>query len=277
MRQGTVVTTHLEQRRGDTWLRVKVPNITPPPPRTGLPNPQCYLASSLDCSRTMSGEHYVSESVIKALGGEFKISGFPWQDVGQEQVIGINSLRSKVLCKRHNEAFSPIDEAAKKFFGVLYSIIADISGESGDRDGTDWYLVSGEMLELWLTKTLFGLYPKIAAKGRIRLSATQTISVTRLRRTVKRGRLLPPDGLYMEIPTEKIGTYEPKLNLAPLSVFDQEVVGLRWSIFGFAFDFAFDTSSLNMEPFKSKYIYRPDVLRIKKSRRCHAIISFLAV
>jgi hypothetical protein len=219
----------------------------------------------------MSGEHYISESVINCLGGQFKISGFPWQEIGQEQEVGINSLRSKVLCKRHNEAFSPLDESAKKFFGILFSIIAEFSGESGHLNGSTWHFVSGEMLELWLMKTLFGLSPKIAAKSRVRLSDTQTISMNRLRRVIKRGRLLPPDGLYLRIPDQQSGTYEPKLNLTPMSVFDQ-VIGLRWSIFGFEFDFAFDTSNLEMGYLKADYIYRPGILRIRKGQRCHAIV-----
>jgi hypothetical protein len=128
------------------------------------------------------------------------------------------------------------------------------------------------MLEFWFVKTLFGLCSKIAANNRIRLGTTHQISVNRLRRTIKRGRLLPPDGLYVRIPSQRTGTYEPKLNLIPLSVIDQEVVGLRCSVFGFAFDFPFDASNVNIESFRNNCIYRPGVFRIKKGWRCHTIV-----
>jgi hypothetical protein len=256
----------------EAWLRVKVPNLRPPAPRTGVFNPQCYLAASRDCSLKKSGEHYISASVIKALGGQFTISGFPWQEIGEERAVGINSLRSNVLCKRHNEALSPIDAAAERFFRILQSIMEDIFRASGELEGTVWYLVSGEMLELWLTKTLFGLYPKIAAKNRARLSLTQSISEKKLRNVLKRGGLLPPDGLYAQRATGQGVEFFPKLSFSALSVFNQEVVGLNWKVFSFAFDFLFDSSNVNMELFKKDYVYRPSVLRIKRGQRCHAIL-----
>ena len=243
----------------------------PPSPRTRFSNPRCYLNSSFDCSLEMSREHYISASVIRALGGQFKISGLPWQQAGQDQEIGINSLTSKVLCARHNAAFSPTDASAKRFFGIMFSIIANLSRRDRDPCGTEWYLVSGEMLELWSMKTLFGLYPKIAAKNRMRLSSTQTISADRLRRVIRRGGLLPPDGLYLRIPARQAGTYEPKMQLSPLSVFDQEVIGLRWSIFGVEFDFVFNSSNANMKRLVPDCIYRPGLLRLKKGNKCHAV------
>jgi hypothetical protein len=42
--------------------------------------------------------------------------GLPWHDSEEYKEYGIDALTSKVLCTRHNNSLSPLDEAAGHAF-----------------------------------------------------------------------------------------------------------------------------------------------------------------
>ena len=71
----------------------------------------------------MSREHFVSRGVLEAQtrDGVIFVRNFLWQ---KEPVWGATpeSLASKVLCKRHNEALSPLDAVASKLFDRLCAL-----------------------------------------------------------------------------------------------------------------------------------------------------------
>jgi len=66
--------------------------------------------------RGLSAEHYMSRSVLEALGDTVAIGGAPWLGRGEQREIGINKLTAKILCSRHNTALFPADTAAGEFF-----------------------------------------------------------------------------------------------------------------------------------------------------------------
>src|SRR4051794_18942272 len=57
-----------------------------PQPPNGYANLRCYFSFTRDCSHSLSGEHYVSESVLKILGGSafgnksMRAAGLAWQN-----------------------------------------------------------------------------------------------------------------------------------------------------------------------------------------------------
>ena len=68
----------------------------------------------------------MSRSVLGAVrkGGY----GFPecHGSAGQMLDTSPSSLTAKILCKRHNEALSPLDAEAADFFGVLRQAVTDL-------------------------------------------------------------------------------------------------------------------------------------------------------
>jgi hypothetical protein len=130
-------------------------STTPPAPATGITHPDCYAGALRDCSTTISNEHYISEDVLTALGDLGPVQGFTWLGPdGTTKVVPAGALVSKVLCKRHNEALSPLDARAGQFFRQLQA--ADQFLHHGPGTFTI-YLANGHDLERWLLKTLCGV------------------------------------------------------------------------------------------------------------------------
>jgi hypothetical protein len=75
------------------------------------------MKESGSCVGPISGEHLISESVIRVLmaDGDFSISGVPWLERGVEKILPPEALTTKC----HNSALSPLDDAAKYFFASL--------------------------------------------------------------------------------------------------------------------------------------------------------------
>ena len=75
---------------------------------------KCYMKELRACGGGLSGEHLISESVIRLLAGdgEFRISGTPWLAEGEWKAIGPRSLTANCLCERHNGSLHPLDDAA---------------------------------------------------------------------------------------------------------------------------------------------------------------------
>jgi hypothetical protein len=84
-----------------------------------------YMMELGSCLGPISGEHIISESVIRVLmaGGGFSISGLPWLEAGEEKIVGPKNLRANCLCAKHNSALHPLDDAAKYFFASLKSCL----------------------------------------------------------------------------------------------------------------------------------------------------------
>jgi hypothetical protein len=87
-------------------LRRRPPMLLPTPPRTDHKHVGCYLGETADCSFDLSAEHYMSRSVLEAIGPRVAINGAPWLSAGETREVGISSpcsfvraiLERKVLC-----------------------------------------------------------------------------------------------------------------------------------------------------------------------------------
>ena len=118
-------------------------------------NPGCYASSRANCSRKLSGEHFVSESVLRLTGAKaITTTSYPWNQNGDPRTIGISSFTAKVLCTRHNSALSKSDTAARDFAAMMtYFGRQLLTDEELNRDSEE-VDVPGEELQRWVLKTL---------------------------------------------------------------------------------------------------------------------------
>ncbi len=124
-------------------------NTTPPAPKSGYSNPKCYARQLNDCSHSMSKEHFVSEAVLNLIrleNKQLKISGPVWLDRNEERRISIESISSKILCKRHNQALSGLDIIGMKFFRFLLQ----------ENYSEEYLMINGDEVERWMLKLLCG-------------------------------------------------------------------------------------------------------------------------
>lgn len=126
---------------------------TPPLPKTSASHDSCYASKLADCSSSISGEHYISENLLKHLNRtkSLTVSGFPWLSTGQQRIVSPKSLTANVLCTRHNSALSGLDDTAVRFFEAFNEDRAAGSGQQL------LHLFCGHDLERWLLKILCGM------------------------------------------------------------------------------------------------------------------------
>ena len=127
---------------------------------------RCYMKELSSCVSPISGEHIISELVIRVLmaDGNFSISGLPWLNAGEEMVLAPHKFKTNCLCVKHNSALHPLDDAAKYFFNSLKSFL-ELDIRSGHA------IVSGHDIERWLLKTAKAVaVSKNFARGRERLT-----------------------------------------------------------------------------------------------------------
>jgi len=114
---------------------------------------RCFLHGHGSCGGKISGEHYISETVLEAIGsnGSVQIGGLPWQTQQTLQSIGIRSLVSNVLCATHNSGLSGLDNAAGAFFRAVDA--------ADKRPATlpSVITVDGMLVERWFLKVMSGL------------------------------------------------------------------------------------------------------------------------
>lgn len=135
--------------------------------KTGYSHPKCYARIFLDCSIQLSREHYISRGLLNLFGERnFYVEGFPWAPYGEKRFVSAESLTGRMLCTRHNEILSELDNLAKIFFEFF---IKDWNGKE-----IDICLINGKEIERWFLKTLSGL----VASGNATLNEKRLIQWT---------------------------------------------------------------------------------------------------
>jgi hypothetical protein len=88
---------------------------------------ECFLKGFGKCSAGLSREHYISRTVLEALGpqGGVNVGGLPWQPPNTVHGVGIQSLVAKILCSNHNSGLSEHDEIAGVAFRMLDAVDKD--------------------------------------------------------------------------------------------------------------------------------------------------------
>jgi hypothetical protein len=132
-------------------------DVNPKGPRTGHSNPGCYLSAVDDnCSTKLTHEHFLSKAILEIWrdqSGGVLVGGFPW--LTEPKSLPPNALTGRILCDRHNEALSDLDQCALDFYRCLLNVPSHLR-EPGERKD-ELYMFSGPDLERWTIKLLAGL------------------------------------------------------------------------------------------------------------------------
>lgn len=157
--------------------------------------PRCAWVHYPPCIPPISGEHFLSESVLKQITGTklVNVSGLPWTG-GESKRVAIKGLTANILCRGHNSILSPLDEAASAFFAAIKNAYGIVDGTI---TATQNFSFNGFEIEKWFIKVCFGMWEgKMLLGNEIRASQPSP----RLWSEVLRGeRTLPKRwGMYVQ-------------------------------------------------------------------------------
>lgn len=134
---------------------------------TGFAHPKCFARDLHNCSRRISKEHFISKGLMRLIGAakSSTLRGPAWMGSSQEMKVSTASLASKVLCERHNNQLSPLDEEMIAFVGHL----------TGSPRDSGVLNVNGFALERWLLKAQQGFLASGSAHKQLKgWSASET-------------------------------------------------------------------------------------------------------
>jgi len=211
----------------------------------------------------------MSESVIKQLGAPIHVSGMPWLRPGETREIGVGSLTAKILCKRHNEALSPLDSEAGLFFSILKKALIDLNRNTLSRKPI-FHLVSGDALELWMLKVACGVYFAVGSQEGVKLAEKHTIDLQKVRRAFFEREWEAQAGLYFRVATNLTTAWN--VEFSPLiHENDQRFAGATVSLLGLRLDLVFDTTNINAGAWAG-WVRRPSEFVLQRKQRRHSII-----
>lgn len=235
----------------------------------GLQHPECYACALGGCSREMSGEHYVSKSILELIENRagqksksVRVTGLSFQKRGALQQLGISSLVGNILCKTHNSLLSPLDDAGKAMFLAMDGMN---DGAADPSLPERVQLVDGDGLERWVLKTMCGgLY-----SGAFKVSPTETMKgvcppPAWLDMLFKGAGLPPGQGLYYmpRKPGETVTADEYVLKFEPIGAHGEDVIiALRVWFLGFEFMLLMGNLMPGVPTMFDGAMYRPAGLR----------------
>jgi hypothetical protein len=214
---------------------------------------KCYMKELGSCVAPISGEHIISESVIRILmaDGEFSISGVPWLKAGEERILAPQNFKANCLCVKHNSALHPLDDAAQYFFASLKSCL-DLG--TGSRHA----IVSGHDIERWLLKTAkAAAVSKNFARGRERLSGAFSRDEAILDMLDSPCHWPNGAGLYCIMNTGDLTENQPRFQFQPLTNDKDDIEALALNILGLRFVLLLETQDVDRYPFLREAKYRP--------------------
>jgi hypothetical protein len=214
---------------------------------------KCYMKELGSCVAPISGEHIISESVIRVLmaDGDFSVSGLPWLEAGEEKVLAPQNLKANCLCVKHNSALHPLDDAAQYFFASLKSYL-----ELGA--GSKHAIVSGHDIERWLLKTAkAAAVSKNLAKGRERLSGAFSRDEAILDMLDSPGQWPDGAGLYCLMNTGDVTVNHARFQFQPLMNDQDEIEALALNILGLRFVLLLEPPDAGKYSFLREAKYRP--------------------
>jgi len=113
----------------------------------------CYANELGYCSKKLSGEHFISDGILREFAQMPIVQGFRWQKNGEEKAIGRASLVSNILCTTHNSALSPFDAELTRFHRAVAAVVLD---HKAGRVSEGHVLFSGDDIERAIVKALIG-------------------------------------------------------------------------------------------------------------------------
>lgn len=215
---------------------------------------KCYMKELGSCVGPISGEHLISESVIRVLmgDGDFSISGVPWVKDGEQKILPPQALRANYLCTKHNSALHPLDDAAKYFFTSLKSYL--------ETNATSRHaLVSGHDIERWLLKTAKVLaVSNNLARGREPISGAFSRDGAILDMLDDPRHWPEGAGLYCTMNTGDRTVNHSRFQLQPLTNAQDDIEALRLNMLGLGFALLLEPPDESKFPNLQKARYRPN-------------------
>lgn len=226
----------------------------------------CYMSATGACDTKISGEHLISEGVLKVLSEEqVEVSGTPWLN-GQKKVLGFGALTAKCLCARHNSLLSPIDVVGAKFFEAIQKCGTTDTGKG------HYFLLSGHDVERWMLRSLavFGVSGNFAIDGAvIDQNFVDRLRIVDLLEDPAQWK--KPTGFYL---TRGLGHQfwrRDNFQLAPLvKVGGEEIMGITLDIQGLEFALLatdHDIKGTGLD----KALYRPSAFVFRMGATTHRI------
>jgi len=253
----------------------QIAQFRPPGAATGYRHPRCYMNWTSNCSHTISGEHFISESVLSIVSPRklVRVSGTAFIPPGQTKDLPLEALQAKILCTRHNNALSRLDTMAGKFFRAIADIYEDLSDRRTPSRRSIWHLFSGEELELWLLKTILGFFHAgVLSKDGRKIGKVQKIMNPAIDAAYCTGRLPEPCGMYV-LKNGPALARRGVLDFVSLSDQpDERIIGCGLTILGLTTTFFTDANIVNRNLFTANHSYRPDYLFYQNERRHHSIV-----
>ncbi|MCZ4537939.1 hypothetical protein QBL07_000170 (plasmid) [Gordonia rubripertincta] len=132
----------------------------------GYRHPKCYANVRGGCSTKISGEHYISHSLIKLYS--FDDPEFLFQPTANYRIpvhITPKKFVANVLCTTHNSELSSADQAALDYATFLRSIAIRYRNGAGEWGEPEEVAISGADFQRWMLKLLIthaaaGVYTK---------------------------------------------------------------------------------------------------------------------
>lgn len=118
-------------------------------------HPKCYANTRGGCSTKISGEHFISHSLILLYSfddPDLKIkhdSGY-----GVREFVQPKKFVANILCKKHNEDLSRADNAALAFAKFMRTISMRYRGGAGEWGGYEEITISGDDFQAWVLKLI---------------------------------------------------------------------------------------------------------------------------
>jgi hypothetical protein len=248
----------------DGQIKLNPKKCEPPSPITWNRHKKCLLGWTNDCCSKISGDHFVSASVLRVLNNE-KIA---ISTASGTRVHSINSSSLKVnrLCRRHNSALSPIDREAARLFSNFARINRHLNEAT---DGQKLCFFNGTDIERWLLKTLLMVYHSKQTNvnpEHFRLPKHAT--------AMFRYELGRPFGLYL--PTKSLGENlahfrtEPATSVMLITKSDL-VCGIEVTLGGLPLRLMIDGHPDDFEGLSQTHTYRPKSLLFFKGTVVYCI------
>jgi len=245
----------------DGTFRVKFPSPLPPGPNTGFSHAQCFMRDGSNCSEEISSDPYMAKSVLDMFSANAIRANFVWNDATRTTPVGIDNLTSPIVCNRHNNALAPLDAVATRAFGNIFEATIYVIKKSLATKNV-CYAVSGEGLELWVLKLLFGARAAMVAANGDALNDAQPLDLSIFQTTLEGRALKAPCGLYLRRAMGDRAAGTPPAKETAI-----RIAGLRFSVAAFEFELIIDPAGSDFEAIRQQYYYRPSSIDLIGRRR----------
>ncbi|MGV0797832.1 hypothetical protein ABQF26_12745 [Mycolicibacterium elephantis] len=118
-------------------------------------HPKCYANTRGGCSTKISGEHFISESLIELYtfnDPDVKIkhdNGY-----GIQKFVSPKRFKTNILCEKHNNDLHTADDAALALAKFVREIALNYANGAGDWGEDEEITISGEDFQIWVLKLI---------------------------------------------------------------------------------------------------------------------------